>query len=83
VFSVAACRPQSLFSHPDDHRLEFIFGGRLGRQPLQILGVPRDGSRGDVVKVLAFTNELLEFRQQAIPPDKGSNTREFEDFARN
>jgi hypothetical protein len=59
--------------HPDDHRLEFNFGRGLGQQPLQIVGMPSDSPRGDVVKVLAFLDELLEFRQQAIPPDKGSN----------
>jgi hypothetical protein len=53
--------------------LQLVFGRGLGLQPLEIVRMPRDCGGGYVVQVLAFLDELLEFGQQAIPPDKGSN----------
>jgi hypothetical protein len=64
---------ETLLPHTQDDMLQLVFGRGLGLQPLEIVCVPRDCGGGYVVKVLAFLDELLEFGQQAIPPDKGSN----------
>ena len=60
--TVTATRTQAFLSHPDDYVFQFLFSGNLGRQPLEIVGVPGDCCRRNVVQVLAFADELLEFR---------------------